>query len=221
MAEPDVNVIDWMTDITSDPLKIIEPSSEKKIAGWNVEEAPPSQYFNFMWHSTGRWLSWLKELIYAGPITVGTSGARFTDLQDAIDELPVGGGVIQVITDITLTALHTLPAGTVLLGSGFGTAITLSGSGKLELAGDCQIRDIAIDTALMSTIMVETTGDYNNIYHCKLTVPGGSTSTCVKFSSDGNHVGASVLLGVASPSTGVGINDAGADNTEADNVFGS
>jgi hypothetical protein len=174
-----------------------------------------------MWHSTGRWVTWLKDLIYAGPLTVGTSGARFTNLQDAIDELPPGGGTIQVITNITLTALHTLPANTVLLGAGYGIKITLSGSGKLVLAGNCSMRDIAVETALMAAVMIETTGDYNHLYHCKLTVPGGSTSTCVKFSSDGNHVGASVLLGVASPSTGIGIDDAGADNTEADNVYGS
>jgi hypothetical protein len=220
MAEPDVNLIDWMTDITSDPAKIIEPSSEKQIDGWNPTEAPAAQHFNFFWHSTGRWLAWIKALVYADIYSVDVGGnALYDNLEDAVAALPVGGGIVELRSDYTLTTDLSLPDGTVLRGRGFKTKLTLSGSGKLRPQGNCMLKDFHLFTALTSGIMLETQGDYNHLYHMKFEVPSGGTTECVKWSSDGNHVGASIFKGVATPSTGVGINDTGADNSEADNVY--
>lgn len=131
------------------------------------------------------------------------------------------GGRILVTASFTLNSSVVLPANTVLHGRSKKTTITLGATGKLTLGAGCRLEDLTVFTAQASIVMVELTGGECVVANCTFEVPDDSTSTCVQHNSDANHVSTCVFTGVASPSTGTGLDyPAGyVDNTEAYNIF--
>lgn len=154
--------------------------------------------------------------LYGAVVDAAGSGS-YTTLAAAI---AASEKKIRIISDLTISAAVTVPSGTIIEGPGWGKKITFDTTGKLVLAGKCVIKDIGLYTALTSGsyAMIETSGNYNRISNCELTVPSGGTSKCINWINNGNHVEDSHFIGTASPSTGIGIDDDGSDNTEDDNV---
>lgn len=157
-----------------------------------------------------------------GAVVDADGGGSYETLQDAIAALP-SGGVIKIASNLTIDEIVTLPDNTVLVGPGWGKKITLDGEGRIYFGAQCAAKDLYFytedDDSVVDQEVLKCTGNFNNFYHCKFEVPDDSTRECIEMASDGNHVAACVFKGVASPSTGVGINDGGADNTEADNIY--
>ena len=43
-----------------------EPTEGKKDLGWTLDEEPPSSFFNFLMHFTGRWLKFFDQRVFDG-----------------------------------------------------------------------------------------------------------------------------------------------------------
>lgn len=150
--------------------------------------------------------------------------ANETDLSNAITTATSnGGGVICLLNSFTISAAHTIPANTVLIGRKGGSIITLASSGALTLSQKCKLIDVYIKTSLTSGSLVTLTGSNCEITGCNFTVPSNSTGNCLDVFSAGNDIHDNMFNGVVVPSTGTGINyELGSmDNTDEYNVFAS
>lgn len=90
--------IDWMPNNSVDdeePRKIIEPSSEKKLAGWQKNERPPNQQFNWFWQRVGNWLRFFDKSTKQYDATVGsTPDCTHTALGLALEDVGVDSTIL-------------------------------------------------------------------------------------------------------------------------------
>lgn len=142
------------------------------VAGQVIYRSDLTNFFG--WNGT-MWLS----LTPVATIVVAADGTgNYTDIQDGIDALPAGGGVVYIkegtynITEgITLTGnkifLHGAGFATIIQNSGFvGHLITVSGN-------DCMLQNLFLNAIDFDTNRgLEVTGDRTLINNCKITANG-------------------------------------------------
>lgn len=51
---------EWMTGITGP--EVVEPSAGKKADGWNADERPPREFFNWLFQNISDWIDYLDEV---------------------------------------------------------------------------------------------------------------------------------------------------------------
>lgn len=52
-TKPTERILDWASGGT-----VVDPGGAKEAAGWNTGERPPAHWWNWVWNSFGKWLSW-------------------------------------------------------------------------------------------------------------------------------------------------------------------
>lgn len=78
-----------VVDLTTGISNTIEPPEEKKDAGWNRNEPPPRQWFNWFMRGTGQWLAYLaQQALYFTINTLTTTGPS------GVNALPEGSGIM-------------------------------------------------------------------------------------------------------------------------------
>lgn len=154
---------------------------------------------------------------FVAPSGAGTDST----LASAISNLPAEGGSILILEDITLTAVHELPAGCKLRGRGRGTRITIESPGALVVAGDeCSIEDLVIEfDEAITALTIE--GSFCTVERVSFVGPDDQAFTAISVEGNANHVGECVFYGVLFPSLGTGIDyEAGStDNSDEFNAF--
>lgn len=133
-----------------EPSDITEPSEGQKDSGWQPNEAPAAQVFNWFWNLTSKWISYLDDLTataltwtakqtFSGGVEV-TSGVT-------IDELDVSGD----LQADNITALGTISTDSLHVGGSPGyparkwAAITVGGVGtKNSSAGSEAMTSVAL-----------------------------------------------------------------------------
>lgn len=154
---------------------------------------------------------------YVSPSGVGTD----TSLQSAISNLPVGGGSILILEDITIGAVHTLPANTVLRGKHRGIIVTLDSGSRIDVGANCDISLLKFVTTQAALMFFKLTGNYSNIEKCIFSADVDDTNTYVKVESDGNNIAQNIFEHVLTPSTNTAIEfaDGTSNNSEEKNIF--
>lgn len=84
----------------AEPRKVIAPSSEKKLAGWQANERPPNQQFNWFHQIIGQWIRFFDKTANHFDVTVG-AGADCTHatLAAAVADADVGTNITVLIRD--------------------------------------------------------------------------------------------------------------------------
>lgn len=80
MAIPTDDVPTWATAGGAD---IDVPSTQRQANGWIAEDIPPAGEINWFWNLLAQWVGWLRQ-----------SAARYTKLEDAINDTVVGDTVV-------------------------------------------------------------------------------------------------------------------------------
>ena len=60
MATKPIKKPSWMSGISSP--EVVEPSAGKKIDGWNADERPPAEYFNWLFQNLSDWVDYLDQI---------------------------------------------------------------------------------------------------------------------------------------------------------------
>lgn len=106
MAKP-VKKPSWMTGITS--VRVVEPTGGKKANGWDIDERPASEYFNWLFQNISDWVDYLDatsdviesfNLFYAAVVGTGPL-ATHANINDAMAAIAAGQRIL-VISDLTI-----------------------------------------------------------------------------------------------------------------------
>jgi hypothetical protein len=116
-----------------------------------------------------------------------------------------GGGVICLTASFSITSGHTIPANTILVGQQGNTILTIGTGGSLTLASTAALSYLNITTALSSGTLITMSGVNCYVENCSITVPSNSTTVCINVTGSNNLIFRSTFIGVATPSTGVGV----------------
>lgn len=103
----------WMTGISG--TAVVEPTSGKKLAGWQIDERPPREYMNWLFQNISDWVDYVDSIsgsldqfktIY--PAIVGTGPiASHATLNDAMADGAVPQGArILMVSDLTLNSVQ-------------------------------------------------------------------------------------------------------------------
>lgn len=106
------------------------PSGAEKVAGWALNDQPPSSYFNWLQYYTGAWFTWLNQRIYKG------SGEIDLVVKALAPDTSGGGG------DLTLGAGDGFTAG-----AGGNVAINAGDGAGAAAGGNVSIAAGAPDTS--------------------------------------------------------------------------
>lgn len=117
MATKPSSKIDWTE---SNPSVRVEPTSGKKNTGWNIDERPPREYFNWLFFNIDEWIDYLEEVtdgiagaieIYAAYIGTVSPGslASHASINAAMADVDVTtGSRILVLESATLTTIQVI-----------------------------------------------------------------------------------------------------------------
>lgn len=145
----------------------------------------------------------------------------YTDLATAFANVPAYGGVVIIMSDLTISSSVTQPANVKVIARR-GVTLTLSGtSTEYILGGDrAIIEDLRFSSTKTTGVLVRTTGFKNCLRNCRFSVAPAGTATGLQIDSDACSVHTCEFEGVIAPSTGTGIAVTGQDYFVAgDNVF--
>lgn len=139
-----------------------------------------------------------------------------TTLQSAITNLPAGGGTIFLMEDITIDALHSLPARSVIRGLSRAVSIEITDSGQIELADDCIIENLTIETNETAIVgLIDCVGNRTQVRNVKFSPPVAGLNTCVLLTGDSNEIVACDFLECDDTGTNMSFSVAGNLNTYA------
>lgn len=106
-----------------------------------------------------------------------------TTLAAAISNLPVGGGSIILLEDISLNATVTLPANTVLRGRSKAIEVTFGALGKIEVGASSRATNFTCKTVQTGlTSLIHMTGARAAVDNVKFDVPALGTNVCLRAS---------------------------------------
>lgn len=160
---------------------------------------------------------------YPNVFVSGTVGeGDTTSLATAVGLLPAYGGVLILMSDLTISSSVTLPANCKLLARR-GVTLTISGTSTELILGDRSIiEDLCCSSTKTSGVLVRATGFKTSSRNCRFDVNGAGTAVGLQIDGNACSVHTSEFTGVIAPSTGTGINtDAAAQDfwIAGDNVF--
>lgn len=162
----------------SDPLDIVAPSGSKKTTGWQPEEKPPAENFNWFWQLVSEWIDWFDQFV-GDYYTVGTGG-DYADVNAAIADSKTK---IRLIEDLIVTSLQDISLDNVILDfNGFKIGTTTNSlAGVLELSGDnIKLKNAYVYAAHSSgtnTAILVVSGDYCKVNGCRVENNAAGTST--------------------------------------------
>lgn len=157
---------------------------------------------------------------YPNVFLSGSGAGDATTLALAIAQLPIDGGVICLMDDVTVPANVTLPTRTKIIGRGKNASLILSAAAKIIMGQYCEAYNLKFELGTGATGLV--TADYCNVYESEFApASGDSTAVCISIQGNGNHLESNIFSGVAAPSLAVGLQyEIGyADNTDDNNIF--
>jgi len=155
--------------------------------------------------------------LQAWPSIFVSSEAQFSA---ALASLTGVGGVICLLTSFSITSSYTIPSNVILVGRGFGTTLTLAGSGNtLTLSTGSEIRDLKLTPTYSSGTMVSLPNNFCVLDKCWFLVSPSSTVVCVDITGNSNRLFVNRFDGVAGgPAIGVQYTS-GSDNSDNWSIF--
>lgn len=150
LAKPAIADMRFAVDtLNADAANITAPSSGQRDTGWNLNQVPPSSFFNYLSNRTYRWMLFLDEVFKTAGVAVAdiklTGAANITGVVTAGSGLVVsaGGAAVtgnsSVVGTLSVSALATLASATITGNAAVGGTLGVTGAvtigGSLTASG--------------------------------------------------------------------------------------
>ena len=169
--------IDWTPNDSVDdaePRHVVEPSTEKKLAGWTADEEPPHQYFNWFWQRVGDWIRYFDKSVSPYDVTIGAGvDCTHATLEAAVADADVGTNIKVLLRDaiaggaaaISLTKagwkIYARPGVTLTKGTAT-TGLSIEAA-NIEMHG---LRFSGFSTSGDKAVALTAAADYCRIMNC-------------------------------------------------------